>query len=361
MDNSSKDINWDEQPLGNRSDKELAQRLGVSTSTAAYQRNKRNIQPRAPRGTAKRINWSRQPLGQVSDRALAHKLGVSRGTVRLHREKRGIPPVMEAPATSSSSVKWDEQPLGKMKDAALAAKLNVTSPSVAHARKVRGIPRYSEVDETLKRAVAQTPAESTPVIVAGSTKDFEVTVKIRNNHLKQRRLELGYEALTDFARAVGISASTYSALENLRVAPKRRDGEWRGVVVKLAKFHGCGIEELFPPNIVRAKARPLVFQMDPEDLTPILNMLHEPPQLPDQFRDDKDLRMLVENALKSLMPQERRILEWRLGFHGEPLTLDEVGAKYYLSRERMRQIEAKALRKLRHPDIATDLRLYFEE
>ncbi|HLS54052.1 MAG TPA: sigma factor-like helix-turn-helix DNA-binding protein, partial [Tissierellaceae bacterium] len=52
----------------------------------------------------------------------------------------------------------------------------------------------------------------------------------------------------------------------------------------------------------------------------------------------------------TLMPREQSILEMRYGLNGyEPHTLEEIGLKYDLTRERIRQIQERALRKLRHP------------
>ncbi|HEY1117016.1 MAG TPA: sigma-70 family RNA polymerase sigma factor [Acidimicrobiales bacterium] len=58
----------------------------------------------------------------------------------------------------------------------------------------------------------------------------------------------------------------------------------------------------------------------------------------------------LRNLLRTLSDREREVLELRFGLVGErPLTLDEVGRHFELTRERIRQIEAKALTKLRHP------------
>lgn len=63
---------------------------------------------------------------------------------------------------------------------------------------------------------------------------------------------------------------------------------------------------------------------------------------------NKMLSEIVADALKSLTPREEAILKLRYGFDGPEQTLEQVGNKYNITRERIRQIEAKALRKLRH-------------
>lgn len=62
------------------------------------------------------------------------------------------------------------------------------------------------------------------------------------------------------------------------------------------------------------------------------------------------LRQEMEHALSTLTPREARILRLRFGLHdGHTYTLKEIGCKFGLTRERIRQIEQKALRRLRHP------------
>ena len=66
----------------------------------------------------------------------------------------------------------------------------------------------------------------------------------------------------------------------------------------------------------------------------------------------------LQDLLDYLNPREREILSLRFGLEGDqPLTLDEVGRRYNVTRERIRQIEAKALTKLRHPCSARHRRL----
>jgi len=70
----------------------------------------------------------------------------------------------------------------------------------------------------------------------------------------------------------------------------------------------------------------------------------------------------VEDILATLRPRERRVVQLRFGLvDDEPRTLEEVGRRMGLTRERIRQIEATALRKLRHPSRSKVLRDYTED
>lgn len=71
------------------------------------------------------------------------------------------------------------------------------------------------------------------------------------------------------------------------------------------------------------------------------------------------LKEQVQNALSVLTERERQVLEMRFGLlDGKDYTLEEVGKYFQVTRERIRQIEAKALRKLRHPTRSRHLRDY---
>ena len=80
---------------------------------------------------------------------------------------------------------------------------------------------------------------------------------------------------------------------------------------------------------------------------------------PIQSAYDNMLREKVEEVLATLSPREARILRLRFGLdNGRTYTLEEVGQKFGLTRERIRQIEGKALRRLRHPRRARQLKDY---
>ena len=73
------------------------------------------------------------------------------------------------------------------------------------------------------------------------------------------------------------------------------------------------------------------------------------------------LKEQVAAVLGSLTGRERRVLQLRFGLEdGRARTLEEVGKEFNVTRERIRQIEAKALRKLRHPSRSRKLKDYLE-
>ena len=74
-----------------------------------------------------------------------------------------------------------------------------------------------------------------------------------------------------------------------------------------------------------------------------------------------NLREQTETVLKTLTPREERVIKMRFGVgDGSEHTLEEVGQNFYVTRERIRQIEAKALRKLRHPSRSRKLKAFLD-
>ena len=73
------------------------------------------------------------------------------------------------------------------------------------------------------------------------------------------------------------------------------------------------------------------------------------------------LREVIEKELNTLTPREAHVIRLRFGLYdGRCRTLEEVGKEFDITRERIRQIEAKALRKLRHPSRARHLKGFLD-
>jgi len=92
----------------------------------------------------------------------------------------------------------------------------------------------------------------------------------------------------------------------------------------------------------------------------LLDILHndqEPP--PDTDLMSGSLKKEIERALATLSPREAEVIRLYFGLNIEqPLTLEEIGEKFNLTRERVRQIKEKAIRRLRHTSRSKALRAY---
>ncbi len=83
---------------------------------------------------------------------------------------------------------------------------------------------------------------------------------------------------------------------------------------------------------------------------------------PEEYTENEILKEEIKEVLMSLQAREQEVLELRFGLvDGTCHTLEEVGKRFNVTRERIRQIEAKALRKLRHPSRAKKLRDFLED
>jgi len=80
---------------------------------------------------------------------------------------------------------------------------------------------------------------------------------------------------------------------------------------------------------------------------------------PDEALLDQSLRVEIEKALDTLTPREAEVINLYFGLNSEKaLTLEEIGARFNLTRERVRQIKEKAIRRLRHASRSRSLRAY---
>lgn len=80
---------------------------------------------------------------------------------------------------------------------------------------------------------------------------------------------------------------------------------------------------------------------------------------PDESLLCDSLRVEIEKALDTLTPREAEVINLYFGLnHEKPLTLEEIGARFSLTRERVRQIKEKAIRRLRHASRSKSLRAY---
>ncbi len=121
-----------------------------------------------------------------------------------------------------------------------------------------------------------------------------------------------------------------------------------------------GIPEVKVRRVLRAATEPISLEtpVGEEDGTHLRDFIEDTmASSPESAMILADLRKRTSEMLKTLSPREDKILTLRYGLEdGIEMTLEEIGTAFGVTRERIRQIEAKALRKLRHPSRSRKLR-----
>ncbi len=124
-----------------------------------------------------------------------------------------------------------------------------------------------------------------------------------------------------------------------------------------------GIDPTKAREIVKVSQEPtsLATPVGDEDDSQLGDFIEAPGLKPDEQATRELLKGQLDEVLDSLSPREKRVLQLRFGLEdGKQRTLEEVGREFGVTRERIRQIEAKAIRKLKHPTRAKKLRDYLE-
>jgi RNA polymerase primary sigma factor len=104
------------------------------------------------------------------------------------------------------------------------------------------------------------------------------------------------------------------------------------------------------------------FYGDSEDTTILSMIVDSRIDSPDRKVLDESLKNALDDILSTLTESEREILRMRYGLNGyEPMSLQQIGDKFHLSKERIRQIEKKAIRRLRHPSRSQKLKSFLQD
>lgn len=194
-------------------------------------------------------------------------------------------------------------------------------------------------------------------------KDFVVVAKIYNNQLRQRRLELGL-GCREMAERIGIHYSLYLRYESMKINPVSKLGTLTPSARKICDFHGLGPDELFPEAMKALEARVVERKFDAEEAGLLEAYAPKMIPSPEDFVMETETKKVVSDVLSTLTPREERVIRARFGLDdedGEGKTLREVGEEFETGSERMRQNEAQALRKLRHPRRSKRLRFLVDD
>jgi len=171
-------------------------------------------------------------------------------------------------------------------------------------------------------------------------------------------------AIADQARTIRIPVHMVETINRLLRISRRLAQEYgrEPTAREIAKEMEISADKV--REIVKVSQLPISLEspMGEEEDSPLGNSIEDRNALPPVDVASKQLlKEQIEDVLFTLTPREQRVLQLRFGLEdGRSRTLEEVGREFNVTRERIRQIEAKALRKLRHPSRSRKLKDYLE-
>lgn len=186
--------------------------------------------------------------------------------------------------------------------------------------------------------------------------DYRVQIKVRNARLLRAIEQAGHQPGQIFAGAVGISYTGHLLpYLNLKRTPFDESGDLRPCAEKLCVFLNRLPDELWSEE----QRYPLLANAAEIDLSSanVQELLSSPSGCVDPLSllERKQAAQAVDALLDRLTPREAEVLRLRYGIDGEPMTLEDIAKPMGYTRERVRQVEAKALRKLRAVRQSVDL------
>lgn len=164
----------------------------------------------------------------------------------------------------------------------------------------------------------------------------------------------GYKTAAELSRATGVSQSQIGHYLKLTNPPVQKKGGFKTSILKISKVLKVVPEILFPPQHLEKclKKNEVSVEIDMNDVHDLIEQ-----NSTQKFLDTQEMEEQMYLALSKLKPREKAILEARYGLEdGEEKTLEVCGNIFGISRDRVRQIQECALRKLRHPDCCKNLK-----
>ena len=171
-------------------------------------------------------------------------------------------------------------------------------------------------------------------------------------------------ALADRARTIRVPVHLHDRINKLGRASQALVQEWgrEPTAAELGRALGLSVDQVLNARRISQHAISLETPLGSDDGPPLRDSLADPQaRSPSEMMMALDRRERIEAVLKTLTPREREIIRRRFGMDdGQAQTLGEIGQVFGLTRERIRQVEAKALDKLRQPSRSRPLRTFAE-
>jgi RNA polymerase sigma factor (sigma-70 family) len=184
--------------------------------------------------------------------------------------------------------------------------------------------------------------------VTDTGNEYLVKVTIRNNLILRQMKKLGIKTQTELAKLSGLQPITVGKLIGLKRRPLHAlTGEWLDTAFALSAALHVEPEELWTE-----KQRGMALDSNTREVSMSEDAVMQLAS-GDRLEHNVIASKLVADALTTLKPREQDIIRARF-FDGD--TLEEIGDRQGVSRGRIQQLEAKALRKLKHPSRSRPLR-----
>ena len=166
-------------------------------------------------------------------------------------------------------------------------------------------------------------------------KGYNVQIRVRNNHIL-RRIRDQYGSASQMCKVTGISVGRVSNLVCFREKPFLNDGSLSAAAADLCSALGATPEELWPNEMSEVLAKKATYELELS--------LAEVVSLCDDTEQAVIAKQLIERWSECLSDRQRTAIEALCA----GITLEQAGKEMGLSTERVRQIQCKALRRMRH-------------
>lgn len=192
-------------------------------------------------------------------------------------------------------------------------------------------------------------------------REFQIKVTVRNNLILKAIEQAGYKTVADCERAAEVHKGKFNALIAMRERPITTDGEFSFNAKRLMEILGAAPCELWTDEQLYLKLdrNTSKKEVSREDIHHFLEHQTSMFVLPDPEHHvlENEIHDLVDRTLQTLTKREEQVLKLRFQ---DDQTLEQVAKVFGVTREYIRQIELKALRKMRHPTRANELKQFYE-
>ena len=183
--------------------------------------------------------------------------------------------------------------------------------------------------------------------------DYRVKITIRNERLLAAMEGMGYKSVAEFSRSQGLNGVKVNEIISGKIPPLDREGNPKELTKEILEILNLTIEKAFTEKQLKGfKKHTFEVKIEEEKLLQIIS----PAKNQEIKVIEQEVKSKLSEILSTLTPREERIVRMRFGVGmNTDHTLEEVGLQFSVTRDRIRQIEDKALRKLKHPTVARKL------